>query len=237
MSDDRVRVRQIIPEQVMLARLAQSEQMREFFIQMWKQNPTLAMQGGSKVKNLMSPLEYDDTKTVSSPPRSGGVKIGNSQRGISLIELIMFIVIVSVALAGILLVMNVTTKGSADPLIHKQAIAAAESLLEEIQLQDFSPPSGVASAGTMNAADDRTAGYHTVLNYHQFPLDDGTGIYPLSGGTPITGLANYRAKVTVESPLAADWNGILAASAALITVTVYDPQNNDIQISGYRTAY
>ncbi|OZA84351.1 MAG: hypothetical protein B7X56_07345, partial [Burkholderiales bacterium 34-67-9] len=32
------------------------------------------------------------------------------QRGISLIELIMFIVIISVALAGILLVMNTTDK-------------------------------------------------------------------------------------------------------------------------------
>jgi MSHA pilin protein MshD len=57
--------------------------------------------------------------------------------GISLIELIIFIVIISVALTGILLVMNQTTAHSADPLLHKQAIAAAESLLEEVQLQDF----------------------------------------------------------------------------------------------------
>jgi MSHA pilin protein MshD len=59
------------------------------------------------------------------------------QRGISLIELIMFIMIVSVALAGILLVMNVTTKSSADPLVHKQALAIAESLLEEVELMPF----------------------------------------------------------------------------------------------------
>ena len=61
----------------------------------------------------------------------------NNQRGISLVELIMFIVIVSVALAGILLVMNTVTKGSADPLIHKQALAIAESLLEEVELMPF----------------------------------------------------------------------------------------------------
>jgi MSHA pilin protein MshD len=60
-----------------------------------------------------------------------------NQHGISLIELIMFIVIVSVALAGILLVMNVATKSSADPLVHKQALAIAESLLEEVELQPF----------------------------------------------------------------------------------------------------
>ena len=47
---------QEIPEELMLARLAQSEQMREFFIQMWLQNPELARQGGAKVRSLLSPL-------------------------------------------------------------------------------------------------------------------------------------------------------------------------------------
>jgi hypothetical protein len=46
----------VIPEEIMLARLAQSERMREFFIQMWKQNPALAKQGGARVQNLMSSL-------------------------------------------------------------------------------------------------------------------------------------------------------------------------------------
>ena len=50
----------VIPEALMLARLAQSEQMREFFIQMWLQNPALARQGGEKVKNLLSQLAVDD---------------------------------------------------------------------------------------------------------------------------------------------------------------------------------
>ncbi|MEO8343284.1 MAG: prepilin-type N-terminal cleavage/methylation domain-containing protein [Gallionella sp.] len=63
--------------------------------------------------------------------------IHHKQRGISLIELIMFIMIVSVALAGILLVMNVTTKNSADPLVHKQELTIAESLLEEVDLMPF----------------------------------------------------------------------------------------------------
>jgi hypothetical protein len=46
----------VVPEHLMLSRLAQSEQMREFFIQMWIQNPTLAKQGGAKVQSLLSPL-------------------------------------------------------------------------------------------------------------------------------------------------------------------------------------
>jgi MSHA pilin protein MshD len=48
-----------------------------------------------------------------------------SQAGLSLIELVMFIVIVGVAVAGVLSVMNVTTRHSADPMIRKQAQAIA----------------------------------------------------------------------------------------------------------------
>ena len=46
-----------ISHELMLQRLEQSEQMREFFIQMCLQNPALAKQGGVKVEALVSPLE------------------------------------------------------------------------------------------------------------------------------------------------------------------------------------
>ena len=51
MSESDARAREVIPEHLMLIRLAQSEQMREFFVQMWIQNPALARQGGSKVQS------------------------------------------------------------------------------------------------------------------------------------------------------------------------------------------
>jgi hypothetical protein len=44
-----------IPEEVMLGRLAQSEQMREFFIQMWLQNPALAEHAGRTVQEILVP--------------------------------------------------------------------------------------------------------------------------------------------------------------------------------------
>jgi hypothetical protein len=49
---------QVIPQELMLSRLAQFEQMREFFIQMWLQNPALARQGGARVQSLVSPLAH-----------------------------------------------------------------------------------------------------------------------------------------------------------------------------------
>lgn len=155
------------------------------------------------------------------------------QRGISLIELIMFIVIIGFALTGILVVMNQVMRHSADPLIHKQAIAAAESLLEEIELQDFISQSGVTNAVTQA---NRASEYHIVNDYNGYDTTAyGGGIYPVSGVVPIAGLEGYNANVTVTDTAL---GGITAGSAVLITVTVTNPQSEiPIQISGYRTAY
>ena len=51
---DAIRPPVTIPQDLMLARLEQSEQMREFFIQMWLQNPALAKQGGERVASLLA---------------------------------------------------------------------------------------------------------------------------------------------------------------------------------------
>ncbi len=153
------------------------------------------------------------------------------QRGISLIELIVFIVIISVALTGILLVLNQVTTHSADPLIHKQALAAAESLLEEIELQDFISASGVTNAVTQA---NRANEYHIVTDYNGYATG-GAGIFPVSGAVAIAGLENYNATATVVAAALGDIPA--AGSAVLITVTVTDPQGNAIDVTGYRTAY
>jgi hypothetical protein len=56
MSETKPRERTSISETPMLARLAQSEQMREFFIEMWLQNPAIARQAGVRVQAMLSPL-------------------------------------------------------------------------------------------------------------------------------------------------------------------------------------
>lgn len=56
MNEAKPRERTLISETLMLARLAQSEQMREFFIEMWLQNPTMARQAGGRVHAMLSPL-------------------------------------------------------------------------------------------------------------------------------------------------------------------------------------
>lgn len=67
------------------------------------------------------------------------------QKGISLIELIIFIVIISVALTGITLIYINTTRYSADPMIKIRSIELAQSTLEEILLKAYDENTPVGS--------------------------------------------------------------------------------------------
>src|SRR5256885_12458231 len=58
-------------------------------------------------------------------------------RGVTLLELIVFIVVVSTAVMGVLTALDLANRSSTDPMIQKQALAIAEALLEEVQLQPF----------------------------------------------------------------------------------------------------
>ncbi len=151
------------------------------------------------------------------------------QRGISLIELIMFIVIVSVSLAGILLVMNQVTSHSADPLIRKQALAIAESMLEEIQLQSLS---GVVCVGTLGPDAVRT-GASNVCAYNGY---SSTGIREFTpANAVIAGLENYNITGVVVTPLGAlGGTPVAPGSAVQITVTVADPTGATVAATGYR---
>ena len=59
------------------------------------------------------------------------------ERGVSLVEVVIFIVVVSLAVAGVLVAMDRTARNSADPLVIKQALAIAEALMDEVQLAPF----------------------------------------------------------------------------------------------------
>ena len=157
-----------------------------------------------------------------------------AERGFSLVEAIVFIVIVSVALAGVLSVMNFTTKHSADPLIRKQTIAVAESLLEEISLQNFSKPSG-GFPGPYTQANRQY--FDSIGDYNGFP--PSTGIYPIDSSTVIPGLEGYKLVSVTVAPAALGpaSNLISTASAKIITVTVQGPDGVSVALSGYRTAY
>jgi MSHA pilin protein MshD len=149
-----------------------------------------------------------------------------TQRGFTLIELIIFIVVVSAGLAGILSVMNTVVKSSADPMLRKQSIAIAESMLEEVLLKDYNNSLG-AQSGRANWNIVKDADGYT-----------STGITDPQG-VAIAGLEKYTIAVSVALATAAD-NAQLAAltpAAFKVTVTVTDPGANAVTLVGYRASY
>lgn len=218
---------------------------RRFLLMAYQQNPKLLERAEPRVRQLFETI-------ASRGPEELRAGAAGRQRGISLVELIIFIVIISTALAGILLVMNQVTTHSADPLIRKQALAVAESLLEEVELMPFTycdpdDASAVTAASTAGCTTVETTGvendvsrYDTALpfdnvsDYHGFGMAAGS-IMDITNTN--SGLSGYTLQpVTVA---AVDFGGITAASgdALLITVTVTDPAGNDIVLEGIRTRY
>jgi MSHA pilin protein MshD len=180
-------------------------------------------------------------------------------RGVTLIELVVFIVIVGVAMAGLFAAFNTITAASADPQVRKQVLAIAESLMEEIQLMPFTicdPDDPAASTATVStdcgtAAEalgpetisavtetrySTTAPFDNVNDYNGFSMTPGTGGIKDITGTPVTGLENYTATVTVS--LAGTALGLAADEQALkIVVAVSHPNGTSITLEGYRTRY
>jgi MSHA pilin protein MshD len=145
---------------------------------------------------------------IRRPPAAGG-----NAYGLSLIELLFFIVIVSIAVIGILGVMNLNTGHSADPLPRKQALAFAEAVLEEIESVPF----------------------NNVNGYHNLTLTGGDPGNPTSANVP----AGYTATVVVNTDPAFGPAPVLPAADVLrITVTVtYNGGSDDVILEGYRTRY
>ena len=171
-------------------------------------------------------------------------------RGISLVELIVFIVIVSVGLAGILGVMNLTTRGSASPLIQKQALAIAEAYLEEVLAMPFTycDPDDPAAADALNTAACATVeglgveGGETRAGTP--PFDNVSDYHGLAGvpagldGTPIGGLDGYQVAVAIVQHSLTDGANAVPADASLrVTVTVTGPGSTVVVLDGYRARY
>jgi MSHA pilin protein MshD len=78
----------------------------------------------------------------------------HSQSGATIIELVIFIVIVGIAAATILQVMNLANRASTDPIRRKQAMLIAEAYMEEIQQAQFTvcdPTDANAATATTTA--------------------------------------------------------------------------------------
>jgi MSHA pilin protein MshD len=194
-----------------------------------------------------------------------GVTQIKQQLGVTLVELVIFIVIVSVALVGVLKTLEITNRGSVDPLVRKQALSIAESLLLEIEQQPFTfcdPDDANASTAASTAdcvtSQDKGGGALTsptpsaesrysssnpldnVADYGGFTMPDANcaGICSPGDNMPLVGLTGYIANVAITRVGAAAPFASFPLDAVLqITVTVTGPANTSVIIKGYKFRY
>jgi MSHA pilin protein MshD len=185
------------------------------------------------------------------------------QHGLTVIEMIMFMVIVGIALAGILQVMRLTTHQSADPVRRKQALMIAEGLLEEVELAKFTycdPTAANADTATSsaNCSIPEVFGQPAFEAVGARPYDNVNDYVPAAGvataafdaggklvdanGTPMN-VTGYTARLIITpEPLGTGAGTINTAGASAdndvlrIRVEVsFDDQT--LVLDGYRTRY
>ena len=161
----------------------------------------------------------------SMSSRSANVR----QRGFTIIELIIFIVVVGAGLAGILQVIQTTVARSADPVVAKQALALADSILGEVIQKGFdktvvSPLTGVATCsgtGTTRETFDCVDDYKgkTKALFTDWPA----------------ALSAYDVAIAVGT--AANIGGTITTPAKKVTVTVSRGSDFSVTLVGYRANY
>ncbi len=142
--------------------------------------------------------------------------------GVTLIELIVFIVVVSIALVTLLSVYNQAVINSVDPIVRVRALECAQTKLDEILARKFdenTPSGGVpacdAFAGLACNGIAADAGRDDVGDYH---TDDGAVI------------AGCTFDITVT---AAAVGGVPAAQSRLVTVAATSASST-VTLSSYR---
>jgi MSHA pilin protein MshD len=178
--------------------------------------------------------------------------------GFSLIEVVLFIVVLGAGFGGLLALYNQITIASVDPVVRKQAVAIATSLLEEIQLRGFT----YCDADDPNfydatSAAECTAGYAESIGPDTTPLPGGAETryteprfdnvndydgFSMSGasirdiaGNAIGGLEGYSASVSVAA--AGELTDVANTDALSIIVTVNAPTGVRVVLQGYRLRY
>jgi len=162
--------------------------------------------------------------TVSKTIRSGD----SGQKGVTLVELIVFIVVISLALGALLGVYRQSLQASVDPIVRVRLLEAAQSQLDRILARRFdanTPAGGVPACGSTVPAGVPPA-----------PACAGSGGVSDFDGFSDTPYPGYNLIVSVE--LAGDELGLAANNRAKrISVTTTAPNGEALTLSAYRTNF
>jgi MSHA pilin protein MshD len=157
-------------------------------------------------------------------------------RGFTIVEIILAIVIVGVAMAGVATVFVTTSRHSADPMVQQQAQFIAEAYLEEIMRQKFFDPDEDKVCPSPEAG---RGSFDNVCDYRNISNEAPTNAF----GTALSGVGDYKVTVTVTRDAVVSLNGLNNDTGTglyrvmRVDVSVTHPSNISITLSGYRANY
>lgn len=171
-----------------------------------------------------------------------------SARGFSLVEMIVTILIISIATVGISSSLAFGLRHQSDGIWRTKAVALAEAYAEEISARRYdenTPNGGVPACSPTTTSCSIAANFddgETRGNYDD--VDDYNGISDLppqdASGTPRTGYNNYRVSVSVAYASATQVSALGLADASdakIITIRVTPPGQADMAFTLLRSNY
>lgn len=160
------------------------------------------------------------------------------QHGATLVELVMTIVVISVAIAGVVGAFSLIAGRSADPLNQTRAIALAQLYMDEIlarQYANISPTGG----GEVNAASADCGDPGPEGSESRRTFDDVDDYHNLTDAPPQNGdaraLDGYSGfSVAIQVACAGGDVSLDNHDAKRIDITITDPSNQSYAFSAYR---
>jgi MSHA pilin protein MshD len=146
------------------------------------------------------------------------------QRGVTLIELIISITIISVAIASVLGALSASAARSAETMLQQQAISIASAYLNDVLRKAYDDDPAIDEGSTRAQFDD-------IFDYNG--ISDNGARDP--AGNSLAGLAQFHVAVAVVP--AGSIGDVPAADVSRIDVTVSHPAIQPVRLSGYRTRY
>ncbi len=149
------------------------------------------------------------------------------QGGFNLLEILVAIVVIGVAVAGVVSAFSVSARSSADPFVRKQLLVVAEEIMEEIQLKPYTSAQAKVTNGCARS------GYYQVADYNGYSTS-ALGYICDVDGLKLNELDGYVVSVTVTS---GNLGSSTTAPGYLITVVVSKGTQESFTLVGWRTNY
>lgn len=152
------------------------------------------------------------------------------QRGATLIELIVAIVIIAGAASTIVGLLAAMSRNSANAMSQVQSASIANAYMNEILARSFADPGGPAETGRADADD-----VGDYLNASVLP----DTIVRDRQGVPLAEFASYRVAVIITQPSwnVAGWPAIPSANLWQVTVRVTSPTGDVTQLVGLKSRH